>query len=130
VLINAHHPRADPVGELGDALPDLVLVPALDGGAADAVGELEFALTHPTVVGLKDLQSIPLGGVQSGSDAGKAVAKVAPAGLAMVFGRRQVQHQHLVAQDQSGKGIAPELVSSDPYTTGGLGTIEFAMKYS
>jgi hypothetical protein len=33
-------------------------------------------------------------------------------------------------QKKSGKGIAFEFVSSDPYTTGGQGAIEFAMKYS
>jgi hypothetical protein len=36
----------------------------------------------------------------------------------------------LAAQDISGKGIAPEFVSSDFNTTGGQATVEFAMKYS
>jgi len=35
-----------------------------------------------------------------------------------------------LAQDQSGKGLASEFVSSDPNTAGGQATIEFAMKYS
>jgi hypothetical protein len=37
---------------------------------------------------------------------------------------------HLATQDQSGKGLALEPVSSDPNTTGGQATIEFAMKYN
>jgi hypothetical protein len=37
---------------------------------------------------------------------------------------------NLATQDQSGKGVTLEFVSSDPNTAGGQATIEFAMKYS
>ena len=84
-------------GELAHALTELVLVPALDGGAANAVGELNLALTHPAVMGLKDLKPIALGGAHAWPYASKAMPKVAAAGLAVVLGGCQVQHQHLVA---------------------------------
>jgi hypothetical protein len=38
--------------------------------------------------------------------------------------------RHLATQDQSGKGLAVEFVSSDPNTAGGRATIELAMKYT
>jgi len=37
---------------------------------------------------------------------------------------------HLATQDQSGKGLASEFVSSDPNTAGGQAAVEGAMKYS
>jgi hypothetical protein len=52
------------------------------------------------------------------------------------FGAQSCLDAALNAQDldptlnESGKGIAPEFVSSDFNTTGGQATVEFAMKYS
>ena len=97
MLINTHDLRARSTRQLADALADLALIPALDSGGADAVGELEFALADPAIVGLKDLQPVGFGAAQARAYAGKAVTEIAATGLAVVLGHREVQHQHLVA---------------------------------
>jgi len=44
--------------------------------------------------------------------------------------KKATSPRHLATQDQSGKSLAPEFVSSNSNTAGGQATIEFAMKYS
>jgi len=52
------------------------------------------------------------------------------AAFASIDWKKATSPRHLATQDKGRKDLAPEFVSSDPNTSGGQATIEFAMKYS
>ena len=74
-----------------------MLIPALNGGAADAVCECEFALADPSIVGFKHLKAIRLSGPQTRAGPGELMPKVAVATQAVVLGYAQVQNHDLIA---------------------------------
>lgn len=90
-----------------------MLVPALNGGAADAMREREFALTDSSVVGFKHLKAIRLSGPQAGASPRELMPKVAVATQAVVLGYAQVQNHDLIAL--AGVLERPAMGSLDAY---------------
>jgi hypothetical protein len=74
----------------------MVLVPPLNRGSADLVGPRELAQCDTAIMRLIHLKSVRFRGTITGPDTFKGVAKIAPAGLAVVLGYPQIQGHHLV----------------------------------
>ena len=96
VLIDAQNLRARSAREFRYTFFDVVLVPALNGGMADLMSEGELALTDPSIVGLKDLQSKAFRSPKPRAYAFKGVPKIAIATQAMVFGHTEVKDYQLI----------------------------------
>src|SRR5690625_891808 len=97
MFINPQHLRTGSARELRDALLNKRLIPALHGGAANAMRARELALAHTAFMRFKDFQSVGFGGAQARQNAAKAVAEISVAPWAMVFRHPQVQDHDPVA---------------------------------
>jgi hypothetical protein len=105
-------------------------------GIKSGVDEIDLLAIRPTTEGLDcwhvevQISYRPVGYIGGDTNARKRNEMQLRAGVEQWVTKKFTSPRHLATKDQSGKGNAPEFVFSDPYTTGGLGTIEFAMKYS
>lgn len=97
MLVDPQDLRAGPTGQLRDALFDEMMIPALDGCAADRMGARQLALADASVVTVEDLKTVRLRRAIARTDARKAMTEIAAATGTMIFGHRKVHDQDLVA---------------------------------